>query len=81
VTPAGIVVGRGTVGVVGVVVVGGGGGGGGGGAVVVVPVVAVVPSCAVAVGLAASRTAESSPAAAHATNKTNVMPRRLTAAV
>ena len=77
VTPAAIVVGRGTVGVVVVVVVVVVGGGGG--AVVVVPVVVVpVPVSAVADGVAANRAAERTPAAAHTTNRANVSPRRLT---
>ena len=71
-TPAAIVDGRGVVvvvvGVVVVVVVVGGGGG-----AVVVPV--VVPVSAVAEGDAARPTAESTPAAAHATNRVNASPR------
>jgi hypothetical protein len=86
VTPAAIVVGRGTVGVVVVVVVvvGAvvvGGGTVGGGAVVVVPVVVSAPAPAVADGVAASIAAESTPAAAHATNRAKASPRRLTGAV
>ena len=88
-TPAAIVDGRGGTGgatgvvgggVVGTVVVGGGvvvvGGGDvvGGGAVVVGTVV-VVPVSATADGDAASRTAESTPAAAHATSREIVSPR------
>ena len=71
-TPAAIVDGRGVVvvvvGVVVVVVVVGGGGG-----AVVVPV--VVPVSAVAEGDAARTTAESTPAAAHATSRVNASPR------
>jgi hypothetical protein len=74
VTPAAIVVGRGTVGVVVVVVVVVGGGGG----AVVVPV--VVPSSAVAWGVATSRTAARTPAAEHATSRAKESP-RLTSAV
>jgi hypothetical protein len=84
VTPAGIVVGRGGIGVgVGVgggvgVGVGGGGVGVGVGAVVVV---CVVPSSAVADGLAASSTADRTPAAPHAAKRRKIDPRRLTSAV
>jgi hypothetical protein len=85
VTPAGIVVGRGGIGVgVGVggggvgVGVGAGGVGVGTGAVVVV---CVVPSSAVADGLAASSTAERTPAAPHAAKRRKIDPRRLTSAV
>jgi hypothetical protein len=77
VTPAAIVDGRGTVGVVAVVVVVVVGGGGGG-AVVVVPV--VVPVSAVAEGDAARIVADSTPATAHATSRVKRSP-RLTRAV
>mgnify|MGYP000123680320 CR=1 FL=1 len=74
VTPAGIVAGRGVVGVVVVVVVVVGGGG----AVVVVPV--VVPSWASADGVPTSSPAVSRPAAEQPTSSANENP-RLTAAV
>ena len=81
VTPAAIVVGRGGIGVG--VGVGGGVGVGVGACGVGVGAVpswsSVVPSSAVAAGLAASSTAERTPAAPHAAKRRKSMPRRFTA--